>query len=99
MSENANRSVSDAIHMREAAGPCEIHDWPTDGLARRLIEAMRAKHGKGGVNVCRECILRARYDAREKAVASARARARRCCERDFDGDGNCDRHPGPRGGR
>lgn len=50
----------DAIHMREAIGPCEVHDWPTDGMAVRLVDRMRTSHGKGGVNVCVDCIARAR---------------------------------------
>lgn len=50
----------DAIHMREANGPCQVHDWPTEGMAVRLVERMRASHGKGGVNVCVDCIARAR---------------------------------------
>jgi hypothetical protein len=50
----------DALHIRPSEGPCEIHDWPAEGLATRLILEMRRKHNKGGVNVCRDCISRAR---------------------------------------
>jgi hypothetical protein len=39
---------------------CQVHGWPTDGLGLRLIEKMRQTHGKGGVNVCRACLDRAR---------------------------------------
>lgn len=50
----------EALHIRPTAEPCDIHEWPNDGLAARLIDAMRERHGKGGVNVCRSCIERAR---------------------------------------
>ena len=43
---------------------CEVHDLPTPGLGRRLVEIAREKHGKGGVTACAECISRAREDAR-----------------------------------
>lgn len=62
-------AVADAIHMRETTEPCEVHDWPTDGLGRRLVDEMRARHGKGGINVCRECIVRARDDATRRVIA------------------------------
>jgi hypothetical protein len=42
----------------EARG-CEIHDWPTEGIAQRLVAEMRRTHCNGGVNACRECIDRA----------------------------------------
>ena len=38
---------------------CEIHDWPTAGLARRLVTAMRDRHPTG-INSCRDCIARAK---------------------------------------
>jgi hypothetical protein len=52
----------DYLHIRpgDAARGCDVHKWPTEGMARRLIDAMRATHGKGGINACRECISRAR---------------------------------------
>lgn len=53
----------DALHIKEGHGPCEVHDWPTEGLPRRLIEAMKERHGKGGINVCRECIHRVKAEA------------------------------------
>ena len=57
-------NATDKIHMHPAAptATCEIHDWPTEGLGRKLVDAMRERHGKGGVNVCRECVVRARQD-------------------------------------
>lgn len=53
------------FHMRpgDPARGCEIHDWPTKGLARRLITEMRIQHGKGGVNACSDCLVRAKADA------------------------------------
>ena len=52
----------EALHIRQAKPgvDCEVHAWPTEGLARRLVDAMRAAHGKGGINVCRDCLTRAR---------------------------------------
>lgn len=38
-------------------------DVNTDGLARRLVAAMRERHGKGGITCCRECVERARDEA------------------------------------
>jgi hypothetical protein len=52
--------IEDALHVRPAVGPCEVHEWPTESLARRLVAAMRERHGKGGINACVECIVRAR---------------------------------------
>lgn len=57
----------EAIHIKPAAGTCDVHEWPIDGMAARLVAAMRERHGKGGINVCRECISRAHEDARRKA--------------------------------
>jgi hypothetical protein len=54
------------IHpLRE--GKCEAHEWPTEGLAKRLVQAMRERHGKGGLNVCVHCIQRARDEAKRVA--------------------------------
>jgi hypothetical protein len=65
-------NATDKIHMRPSPplATCEIHDWPTEGLGRRLVATMRERHGKGGVNVCRDCVTRARGDA--KAEVSQR---------------------------
>lgn len=53
----------EAAFLAPSAGPCDVHDWPTDGMAPRLIAAMRERHGKGGVNVCARCITRAQAGA------------------------------------
>ena len=47
---------------------CEVHAWPDEGLGARLVKAMRERHGKGGINVCAECVERAR-DAASTPVA------------------------------
>lgn len=57
----------EVVHMKESEGSCELHDMPTDGLARVLVTTARARHGKGGLNVCAACIRRAHDDARAKA--------------------------------
>jgi hypothetical protein len=61
--------MSDSVHMRPMPNdtPCDIHDWPNEGLPARLVAAMRETHGKGGINACRECLIRAR---RAAAVAA-----------------------------
>lgn len=54
------------VFMREGVGPCEIHDWPPKQLLSDLLVLMRERHGKGGVNACRECLTRARTAAWEQ---------------------------------
>jgi hypothetical protein len=57
--------MTEKVHITPQQGAtCEVHDWPTEGLGRKLILAMRERHGKGGVNVCVTCISRARGDAK-----------------------------------
>jgi hypothetical protein len=46
---------------------CEVHDWPNEDFVKRVFDAMRERHGKGGLNVCRECLLRARALAKAAA--------------------------------
>ena len=38
---------------------CEVHDWPTEGFGRRLVDAMRDAH-PDGINACRGCVARAK---------------------------------------
>ena len=59
----------EAIFLREAdpSASCEVCSWPTEGLAQRLVEAMRERHGKGGINVCIDCVTRARDEGMKKA--------------------------------
>jgi hypothetical protein len=45
---------------------CDAHGWPTDGLAVRIIIAMRRE---GGINVCSECLTRAHGDAHRRIRA------------------------------
>jgi len=60
--------VSEFLHVKPApeGAKCWAHDLPTDGLARRLVDEMRRTHGKDGVNVCLECIERAKAALRRK---------------------------------
>lgn len=58
------RPVSDdVLDGRSITAVCETHGWATDGMPRRLVEAMRRRHGHGGLNVCRECVDRAKSEA------------------------------------
>lgn len=65
-------SEREYLHVRPLGNDanCHIHRWPTEGLAKRLVGLMRAKHGKGGVDVCRPCLERARADAEHYGVKS-----------------------------
>ena len=55
-------STDEAVYLGPAKDQtCEIHDWPTAGLARRLVTAMRDRHPTG-INSCRDCIARAKED-------------------------------------
>lgn len=65
--------MSRSLHVREAAAgaTCDAHGWKNAGLARRVIDEMKARHGKGGLNVCRACLERARRDAMALATAKA----------------------------
>ena len=65
--------MSESLHIRPSEGPCEIHDWPDIGLAKRLVDAMRERHGKGGINACRECVMRARASLPATAGAFLRS--------------------------
>lgn len=64
-------TTGEKLHIRDATSvpgvKCEIHWWPTKGLPRRLIEAMRARHKTGGINACSTCIERARVEAKKNA--------------------------------
>lgn len=63
MNERIPLPNGEAVLLKESSGPCEIHDWPTEGLSKRLVDVMRARHGKGGIDVCADCVARAREDA------------------------------------
>lgn len=53
-------------------GTCEVHDWATDGLARRLYQKMHDRRDSTrGVDVCPDCIERAKRDADRKRKAGA----------------------------
>lgn len=57
----------EVVHMGVATGPCDVCAWPTENVHRRLVDEMRERHGKGGVNVCLECIKRAHCEAARAA--------------------------------
>ncbi len=65
--------MNDKIHFKASEGPCEIHDWPNAGLPERLVNAMRERHGKGGLNCCTPCIERAHRIARAGRFIGFRA--------------------------
>lgn len=47
------------LHMSRATGECEVHDDPSVGLARKIIELLR-KRDDGGVIICVDCLARAK---------------------------------------
>lgn len=54
-------SSDERLFLAPATVPvCEWHDKGPAGLllASVLVETMRARHGKGGTNICRDCIVR-----------------------------------------
>lgn len=54
------------VHAPSGADPssiCEVHEWPIEKLMKELLPLMRARHGKGGVNVCAPCVHRAKAEA------------------------------------
>lgn len=42
---------------REAGG-CQVHDWPTADLTRRVADLLRANPPGRGVGMCAECWAR-----------------------------------------
>lgn len=59
--------IREEIRLKPTETPCEVHEWPTDGMGKRLVDAMRAS--PAGINACRECIVRAKLDAEMKITA------------------------------
>lgn len=47
------------LKVKPSGGPCEVHDLPDAGLAKKMIELSRER-GAEGVNICAACIVRAR---------------------------------------
>jgi hypothetical protein len=52
--------VKEILHLEDTDQPCELHDWTLNDWKERFMALLRERHGKGGVNVCAECIIRAR---------------------------------------
>ena len=50
--------INERLHMKK--GPddatCAIHDWSEHDIMTKLTDRLRASHGNGGTNVCRECM-------------------------------------------
>ncbi len=64
-------SDGEALHVKVLPddATCDVHDWPTAGMPQRLVVALRARHGKGGVNACRDCLKRAHAESlRERGL-------------------------------
>jgi hypothetical protein len=57
---------------------CEVHAWPDDGLAARIILAIRSR-GRGGISICLDCGVRAKASLRRRleTMTSALAAAER----------------------
>jgi hypothetical protein len=47
---------------------CEVHDWPTQDLPRRLVAAMRKSHPKG-ISACKACVHRAQEEGEREREA------------------------------
>jgi hypothetical protein len=60
--------MREGLHVREAArgATCDVHSWTGEDFPRRLIRAMAERYETGGVNVCRDCLVRARDQAKAK---------------------------------
>lgn len=56
----AKPSKREFLHIRASSGPCATHDWSAEGFAERLMATARKLHGKGGLNICTDCIERFR---------------------------------------
>lgn len=58
--------MGEALHIKGMPDDttCEVHAWTLDDFRERLLPLMRERHGKGGVNVCVDCIERARQGLR-----------------------------------
>lgn len=54
------KRTAERVHVRPSDGPCDVHAWTAEDFRKRLLEEMRARHGKDGLNVCVECIDRAK---------------------------------------
>lgn len=52
--------MNDALHIRGMPDDtvCEVHDWPIERLRKEFLPLLRARHGKGGLNVCVPCVER-----------------------------------------
>ena len=58
--------MTDKVHIRLATSDeCAVYDWPTEGLALRLVRAMRDSYPTV-INTCRDCLSRAGEDAAAK---------------------------------
>ena len=50
------------LQLRESTGPCEVHEWTIEQWRKDFLPLLRARHDKGGVNVCAECIRHVKHE-------------------------------------
>lgn len=56
------KTLTEFAYLRDP-GPlaaCEVHEWPDDRLADQLVPLLRERHGRGSLNVCIDCLARAK---------------------------------------
>ncbi len=58
MSERAKEYVY--VRVPGEGATCDVHEWTAEDFRKRLLAEMRARHGKGGLNVCVDCLDRAK---------------------------------------
>lgn len=66
--------MSEQLHIKGMPDDttCEVHDWTLEDFRTRLVPLLRERHGKGGLNVCVECVKRTREELREALDTYAR---------------------------
>ena len=60
------------LHIAGVVGvTCEVCDWAIERLMQEFVGLLKARHGKGGLTVCRECITRMKVEAdRRRGIKS-----------------------------
>lgn len=75
----------DVYHLKPAKGECEMHLEPSEGLARKLIVLVRER-GEAGIDVCVDCIHRAKKDAEPKCPDHGKGGTRKIMTTTDDGE-------------